>query len=301
MSFQASQAVPAPAASADDGVSGLRRLLRDSGLEQLDLRWRFRIVVLAFGLPFLAYIVWSAAQQALMEKEHVRERARTSATLVAARFEDHIEQVDRLLATLAQSVGARFDDVPAVSALLQGIRVHVPKSVDDIGVWSLAGTSINALDPRTSRAVNIADRQYFRDAVARRNFAFEGPFRSRMTGSDVIRFARPIFDARDRVVGVITLSVGTDRLIAQLDPRGLITNAALVAVIDDRGTIVARSVDHALWVGKPAADQASREAAFASLGGTREVVGVDGLARLTVTRPSGTGPGWSRSASRSTR
>ena len=282
MSLRHSPGFASPAASADDGRTGVRRLLRDRGVEKLDMRWRFRIVVLAFGLPFLAYIVWSAAQQAMMEKEHVRERARSSASLVAARFEDHVQQIDRLLATLAQGVGAHFDDAPAVTALLQGVRVYVPQSVDNIGVWSLEGKSVNALDRRSStRGVNIADRQYFRDAVERRDFVFEGPLRSRTTGTDIIQFARPVADAGGRLLSIITLSVRTDRLIDQLDPGNLIGSAALVAVVDERGMIVARSIDSAFWVGKPAADQASLAAAFASGSGTREVVGLDGRARLT--------------------
>ncbi len=279
--------VPRPASSGVLAASraGLRRLirrrLRDSGIEQLDIRWRFRIVVLAFGLPFLAYIVWSATQQALLEKEHLRDRTQANATLLSARFEDHIEQVDRLLATLAQSIGARSGDLAGSSALLQGMRPFLPKSIDNIGIWSITGESVTALDRRSgTRGVNVSDRRYFRDAIATRDLAFEGPLLSRSTSVDIIQFARPMFDADDRVVGVITMSVRSSVLIEQLDPDGRITSEGLVTIINDRGVIVSRSLESNLWVGKSIDDLGGLMAAFSAHSGTREETGIDGQRRL---------------------
>lgn len=261
--------------------AGFRTRLTDSGLQQLNIRWRFRLVVLAFGMPFLAYIVWSAAQQAMLEKEHVRDRARANATLVAARFEDHVEQVDRLLATVAQSVGVRLADVPAITSLLQSMRSYVPRSVDNIAVWSLAGESVASLDRRSAtRAVNVADRKYFLDAIAKRDLAFEGPIRSRATGLDIIQFARPVFNEHDEVVAVITMAIRSAEMIDQLDPDGRITDMALVTVISDGGTIVSRSMEPELYVGKQVANLDQLTLAFSRRSGTREEVGIDGQARL---------------------
>ena len=260
---------------------GLKRRLVESGLEQLNVRWRFRVVVLAFGMPFLAYIVWSSAQQALQEKEHVRERARSNATLISTRFEDHIQQVDRLLATLAQSISTRVDDPTAIALLMQNMRAYVPRSVDNIGVWSLEGVSIASLDQRSAtRAVNVADRIYFKEAIARRDLAFEGPIRSRSTGADIIQFARPIFDPQNNVIGVITMAVRSAHLIEQLDPDGMITNQALITVINEQGTIVSRSLEGEIWAGKQVTDIAALGMAFSARSGTREETSIDGQRRL---------------------
>ena len=261
--------------------AALRQRVRDSGLEQLDIRWRFRVVVLAFGLPFLAYIVWSAAQQALLQKEHVRDRARANATLVAARLEDHIEHMDRLLATVAQTVALQITDVATISTILQNMRSYVPKSVDNVAIWRPTGESITALDRRAiTRNVNVADRRYFREAIERRDLAFDGPLLSRTTSVHIIQFARPIFDADNRVLGVITMSVRAADLIDQLDPEGLITGEALVSVINESGAIVARSAEFDLWVGKPVGETGLPRTSLVKGGATREVTDVDGQARL---------------------
>ena len=257
-----------------------RTRLHESGLERLDIRWRFRVVVLAFGLPFLAYIVWSATQQAALEKIHVRDRARANATLVASRFEDHVEQIDRLMAAMSQSIGGHMQDVAGTEQLLQSMRGYVPKAVDNIGVWSLGGDSLAALDRRAAtRWVNILDRGYYRDAIAHRDLAFEGPIRSRTTGVDIIQFARPIFDAKDQIVGVITMAIRAGQLISLVDPDGNVANTSLVTILNDHGTIVSRSVEPGMWVGKQVEDP-TLTAAFANRSGTREETGIDGQQRL---------------------
>ncbi len=260
---------------------GFQKLLVDSGLEQLNIRWRFRVVVMAFGLPFLAYIVWSASQQALFEKELVRDRARANAVLISTRFEDHIDQVDRLLATISHSISTHLDDPAAISELVQSMRSFVPTSVNNLAVWSLKGDSVTSLDRRSStRAINIADRAYFRDAIARRDLAFEGPILSRSTGVEIIQFARPIFNARNEVIGVLSMSVRSGHLIGQLDPDGMVTSQALITIINDKGTIVSRSAEADVWTGKQVNDPAGITAAFANRSGAREETSIDGQRRL---------------------
>jgi diguanylate cyclase (GGDEF)-like protein/PAS domain S-box-containing protein len=259
----------------------IKQTLDDAGLENLTLRWRFRVVVLAFAVPFLAFIGYAATQQAALEKKHIREETRADATLLAARFEDHIEQTDRLLATAAQSIGTNIDDVATINTLLQNMRSFVPKSVDNIGVWALDGASIAALDKRAAtRAVKVADRHYFTEAIATRDLAFEGPIMSRTTGVNIVQFARPIFDAKNQVVGVISMSMRPSEIIGLLDQTGMVSETALVTIVDRDGTIVARSTDQAQWVGKTVPNMDGLKAIFANRTGTHEELGVDGHRRL---------------------
>ena len=62
-----------------------RNRVMTDGLEHLNIRWRFRAVVIAFGLPFFAYIVWNATQQAAIERSHLREQTLSLANLFSSR------------------------------------------------------------------------------------------------------------------------------------------------------------------------------------------------------------------------
>ena len=278
---------PPPARRLEDGglVPRLRRAvargIEDSGLERLPLRWRFRLVVMALTVPFLGYILWTAAQQVAVEKQRAHQQTRADALLLATRFEDHIEQIDRLMGTAAQSIGADVSNVASIDGLVQSMRSFVPKSVDNIGVWALDGSSISALDRRpTTRAINVSDRNYFKAAIATRAFTFEGPIVSRTTGAFILQFARPIFDTSNRVVGVLTMAMRPDELIATLDPGRSVPSTALVTFVDRDGVVLSRSRNAAEWIGRKVPFFDVLAEIFESRGGMHEEIGFDGTRRL---------------------
>ena len=287
---QVSTAEPVPSADAAPDRPGwparcrakLREKYAGSGLEQLSIRWRFRVVVLAFGLPFLAYIVWTATQQATTERAHARAQTQALARLVATRLDARIQAVDRSLAIASHAIGAHPDNIADILALLQRMRDHVPRSVDNIAVWSLNGDSIAALNPSTTtRGINVADRPYFRDAIAQRGLAIQAPVVSRVSGEQIALMARPIFDNHATMVAVITMAIHLKGLIDELEPLDRIGDETLVTVIDRDGTIIARSVDPAKWIGKRV-EQVDRLAnAFAAESGTLVQTGVDGRMRMS--------------------
>ncbi len=259
----------------------IRHRLLDQALEKLDLRWRFRAVVFAFGLPFLGYIVWAATEQAAIEKGHANDRAKAHAALLAARLEDYVEAVDRLLSAGAQTIGGRTGDPDAVSAALQGMRGHLPRSINNVAVWSLTGANIASLDRRAGlKAVNVADRGYFRQVVDRLDLAIEGPIVSRSSGDRILQFARPVYDANAHLVAVLAMSCRLEDLVNQIDDAGRVSNGALVTIVDRDGVVVARSVDASYWIARPLPMAAEVRQAFLRQAGSRELAGVDGRLRL---------------------
>ena len=252
------------------------RLVID-GFEHLNIRWRFRAVVIAFGLPFLGYVVWNATQQAESEKAHLREQTLSLANLFSSRLDDHIEQMDRILATAAHSIGPDINDNAWVSTLLQNMRSNVPTSVINIAVWSLSGRMVAALDPSPAmRSMNIVDRRYFMDVITRPGLAIEAPIISRNTGEYIALFARPVFNGSGRMVAVITMATRLKDLIGQLDPNHRLGVETLVSVVDRDGIIVARSIDPAMWIGKRVAQPESVHEAFAKGSGVSDANDIDG-------------------------
>ncbi len=254
-----------------------RERLMTDGLEHLNIRWRFRAVVIAFGLPFLGYIVWNATQQATIEKAHVSEQTLSLANLFSSRLDDHVEQMDRILATAAHSIGPAIGNTAAVSALVQSMRSSVPTSVNNIAVWSLTGQNIASLDRSAIvRSFNATTRRCFREAIERRDLAIEAPIVSRGNGEAIAQFARPVFGSDGRMVAVITMSTRLKELIGQLDPSHRLAPDTLVSVVDRSGTIIARSIDPAMWIGTQVAQLDRVHDAFAKGSGVRDASGIDG-------------------------
>lgn len=259
-----------------------RRLVAD-GLEKLTLRWRFRAVVLVFGLPFLGYIVWSATEQAAIEKRHAYERARVQAGLIVERFEDRIDDTDRMLGAVAQAAEPLLDRPASLASLLRQYRAQVPAATGELAVWSVAGANLASLDPRTpAKAVNIADLASFRQALERLDLAMEGPLVSRTSGMYVLQFARPVLADDGRVIAVVTMTLRLEELVSLIDLDGRISDQNLITILDRDGTVVARSVDAATWIGKRApSDAEALRRGFARQSGATERAGLDGRLRLS--------------------
>ena len=260
----------------------IRQRLIGDGLEHLDLRWRFRAVVVAFGLPFLGYIVWAATQQAGIEKAHAYDRAKQRAVMMATRLDDYVVQADRLLVSTGLLLSPKVGDPDAVNRVIQDLRGHVPKSVNQIAVWSLDGANIGALDRRsTTRNVNIADRPYFKETIRRLDLVTVAPLLSRTTGVYVLLFVRPLLDANGHCIGVVTMTTRLEELIAELDENGRVAEGALVTMVDRDGVVLARSVDGSNWIGKTVPDPERIKTVFARQTGASEAVGIDGEVRLS--------------------
>src|SRR5512143_75690 len=119
----------------------LARSLRGRGLVRLRSSIGFRLVVLALalGVPFVAYVGGNAAHQASLERAEAKQRTLALAKLFAARVDDYVGDVLSALALIEH--GASFD-VPGASAndaFLQRVRADLPRSLNNVGVWTRDG------------------------------------------------------------------------------------------------------------------------------------------------------------------
>ncbi len=247
---------------------------------RLSIRARLLLLVLALGLPFMAYIGIEAVLEARADRELAKERSLAVARVVAARLDDYIGDINQVLATLSHVVAVGPEHVSANDAMLGELGPDLPYYINNVSIWSVTGENIGSLNAqgRTTRA-NVADRYYFKTAVATRKLTLEAPIVSRSTGALVATFARPVLRG-DRVLGVVSASTDLKHLQQLLDREGSLPKDSVITVIDPKGIILARSVDTAHWLGKDVSDQPSIKASLSHGEGTSESPGVDTVARL---------------------
>jgi len=207
------------------------------------------LLVLVLGLPFLVYVTWSAARQAVQEREHARQQMLVAAQLTASRLDDHISNMQQLLATLSHVVGAHAADIGRNDALLRSLQAHVPQHVNNVTVWTRAGENIGSLLPRAPVPFGVADRRYFQEALHARGLVAEAPILSRSNGEPIAVFAFPVLDGDD-VVAVVAASTRLRPLQSLLDPKGSLPATAVTSVIDPRGVMLSRSIEPEKWIGR---------------------------------------------------
>jgi len=247
------------------------------------LRARLVQLVLFAVLPAFGVIGYNA----IVEHDRAGERAKRDAVrLVQLAAREHtrlITQTQHLLINLAQlpSVQTQQPLADCRRALVEAQTYH--PHYTNIGVARPDGEVI-CNSRRMRQPINIADRGYFRGALAAREFAIGGYQIGRVTGEPAINFGYPVFDGEGEIVGIIYAALDLrwlERLLADVErPPG-----AVIFVIDSAGTILAHYPAEA-WIGESKREAPIVAAVLAAAqGGTADMPGLDGVPRLHAYAP----------------
>jgi len=255
-----------------------RRILRR--VAGLGIRGRLFLLALAMGAPVLGYIALNAIDQMAQERELAKERNLAFARTVAARIDDYVGDVNQLLATLSHVLPTGPGGTAQNDALLSRLRPNLPSHVSNLAVWDAGGSNVGALDPALrAHPFTVGDRAFFRTALEGEALAVEAPLTSRSSGEPMAIFARSV-SQEGRIVGVVSASTGLKQLEALLKPKGTLPADSVITLIDQRGVILARSLEPERWIGKSVATQPAIMADLGRREGTSETRSLDGVARL---------------------
>ena len=209
------------------------------------IRTRLLGLVVATVVPLAALIgagLWTQWQR---DEDTAFERAADEARLLAAQVDDHIGNLKNLLTGLAMAVSIDPADTAANDLLLRQARSELPEYVGNIMLFAPDGRNIGTTSP--GGRFSAADREYFQEALAGDMLAIGAARIGRGIDQWVVTIARPV--VRDGEVRAV-LAIGTllDRFQQALKTERL-PPGSVVRVVDDKGVVLAHSVDGAHWVG----------------------------------------------------
>lgn len=241
------------------------------------LRFRLVMLVMIGGLPSLALTFYTASEQRRHGATQIQQNALRVARLASAGQERTVEGARQLLQLMAYLPEIRGSD-PAAAATLLGNLLTQYSIYSNFGVIEMDG-SVFASGLPMPAGLNLADRAYFKRAVANRGFAMGDYQIGRITGKAGVNFAQPILDSSGRVTRVAFVALDLSWLEqlaaeAELPPGGTLT------VVDGVGTILVRWPDPEKWRGKSLASQAIWQAITRDHHGTAEATGSDGIPKL---------------------
>ncbi len=135
------------------------------------IRSRLLVLVLATVVPFMALVgagLWSQWRE---DRAAAVERALNEARLLAAQLDDHISNLENLLAGLSHAVSMDPADTSANDALLRQTKIKLPNFVGNILLYSPDGTNIGTSSisgigrPDASRSLSF--RTSWRTSISR--------------------------------------------------------------------------------------------------------------------------------------
>ena len=203
------------------------------------------LLIAAIAVGTVVTIV-SFRQRALVNSE--RELQNT-VLLLTRHFDREISDFENLQKDVIRRMRLTAIDTPeAFKGQLSGEDVHaalrtfVSGSVDASGVnvYDADGQLINSTLAWPVRAVNIADRDYFRELKSGSSpDTVVAPIRSRVTGAWITVFARKVVGSNGRFLGVITRGIPPANFESFFESLALGEGAA-ISVLHRDGTLVAR-------------------------------------------------------------
>ena len=153
------------------------------------LQLQIFIFVPLFFLPTMDVIIHPAHQQWKNEKAERENTARRLVQYVAASDRQLMEQTRLLLAVLSKSTPVMREDSESCRSLFSDILKNQP-FFSNIGAADLNGDVF--CNAAGSARINIADREYFQQAVRTRQFVFSDYALSRTTGKHSIGLGLPV-------------------------------------------------------------------------------------------------------------
>ena len=184
-------------------------------------------------------------------------------------------KVDSLLASLGGAVSNGPADAGRAQAAVVAVDAQLPVAFGGLRVNDMDGFPIASASGARG---TIADRRYFKRALARPGLAIGEP--TRAVGADdwTLGLARSIVGESGSPTGVVSLITRLSGLQKMLDD-GSLPAGAVVTLVDERGVVLAHTREFATWVGRKLEDAAE----FAAVGN---------LVRAAELRTSADGAEW---------
>jgi PAS domain S-box-containing protein len=246
------------------------------------------IIVLVVIAPGAVLLVRAAGRTRAELAADVRDDVERSALIARDRIGSAIEIAHGSLSAFGDFWLAHRLDRDACSALARMMLVREPGYLN-IGIASADGAVACSAFAAEAAAPdrNLADRLYFRRAIAGRDVVVGQYVFGRLTGRPTLHVAHPILDAEGQPRGVAFAALDLAHLERQLAevPR---RRGEVFTVVDGTGTIVARHPEGAGAVGTAYADPVVREMLERGRG-FAEAAGSDGVPRMYAFVPAGGG------------
>jgi PAS domain S-box-containing protein/putative nucleotidyltransferase with HDIG domain len=198
-------------------------------------------------LPGLGLTFYWADGERREAAERAQVNALSLARIAAADQERFVVGTRQLLTALALLPEVRGRDWKLCRAHLADLLKAEPL-YSNVGVIALNGDPVCSALPIPGR-INLADRSYFKRAVAERHFAVGEYQLGRITKKATINFGYPVVNSAGQVQSVVFAALDLAWL-NQLATHAQLPPGATLTVVDRTGTILVRYPDSERWVGR---------------------------------------------------
>ncbi len=217
------------------------------------LRTRLILLIALAVIPALIFIFYTSSEQLKKRDSEIERDAIITARLAAHSLEQLFSGSRQMLTSLAELPAVREYDNAACTAYVSSLKKNLPMYANIAAVKPNGDIFCSAV--ATAKAVNVADRLYFKSAVNKRGFAVGEYVITRVYNKPAITAALPVLDNKKQLRAIVFASIGLDWLKDELGKINLQREyEPTLTVVDHNSTILYRSGDSSKWIGKSASN-----------------------------------------------
>jgi two-component sensor histidine kinase len=211
-------------------------VLRTIKIGGVQMRQKLVAVALAALAPVVAMLAYNELALRQQRSDEISVSAAQAARQAASEVERIVEGLHALLMSVTSMPSVRELDAAECAEALRSVANRVD-NIRTIFVVDLQGAPVcSSLE--TADGISFADRDYFQQALATRDFVVGTYTRSRVSGTAVLPLAMPLLEAGVAKAVVVT-GIRLDWLQSRIAERGISPGNA-VTIADGKGTILAR-------------------------------------------------------------
>ena len=246
-------------------------------------RWSIRtylwLLALAVGVPCAGVLVYSIASDASHEEREMSATALSLAQLVSAQTQAFINDAETIESTLAARRAFRALDPDNRPGVLDEFLFLHPQYANLV-VCDATGRIIHsAAKPPDDLSVEKVHARWVESVVRHGKFTVGKPIMGQITRRWVCILGYPVQNESGEIAGVLGMSVDLARLQAPASVISLPPNSS-IAIVDQDGTIIARSLETENWIGKSARGTGIVDYVLSHAEGNVTARGLDGVDRI---------------------
>lgn len=248
-------------------------------LSLLNFRWRLVLLVVVAVLPALILINFAGSEARKISTRESEKNANDLLDYTIAEKDNIVDQARRVSGLLAQyDEVVNSPELPGCSKLFSRL-IRYNTRYANFGVVDMKGNIVCSATPLEGQ-VNVADRSYFQQVIATKDFSIGDYQIGRITNKAVLVFARPVLDESNNIKSVVFVSLDLAWL-NEIFAAASVQSDAILLMVDGNGTVLSRYPEPEKYVGKtfPEAPIVKRILAEKQAGTYKEVA-IDNIERL---------------------
>lgn len=224
----------------------------------------------------LAFSVWN---QYRTDEQEAARSAYSLAQLTADNMEGLLADASYVMSKIAQRPGVRNDSGQGCDQIFEQFKDLYPQ-FSNLSKADRTGYIVcSAMDQPRRTATFVGDAVWYKRVFSAKKFTVGPPYLGPVTGRVVAVLAHPLFDDAGNMTGSIQMPLDLVRLRVVRGAEKL-PESTLIAVIDSKGVLVARSRDAEGRVGKNLSDSEAVKIVLSSKNGTGRAETSDGTERV---------------------